>query len=136
MSDLLDKAIMVGLGLEKKAKEALEELQKSGESEAKESSGAAEKGKEAAEPLTPRQVVENKVVEEGVGLLKEFISALDKVRERLGGELATSSEKVLERLHVATEDELDVIKEMARVAREKTEELEKRVAALEKAAEK
>ncbi len=36
MADIIDKAIEVGLGLEKKAKEVLDELQKSGEAAKKE----------------------------------------------------------------------------------------------------
>lgn len=135
MSDIFDKAILIGMGLEKKAKEVLEELQKSGEEKKKEAGveGKGEPGKGGeGEELTPRQVVENKVVDEGVKVLKEFLSAVKGVKDKIEKEVATSSDKVLGKLHVATEDELDVIKEMARVAREKVDELEKRVSSLEK----
>ncbi|MBI5810903.1 MAG: accessory factor UbiK family protein, partial [Deltaproteobacteria bacterium] len=42
-----------------------------------------------------------------------------------------ASGKVFERLNVAREEDIDVVKEMARVAREKVDSLEKRVAGLE-----
>ncbi len=42
-----------------------------------------------------------------------------------------SSEKVLDKLHAARSEDIDVVKEMARVAREKVDTLEKRVGALE-----
>jgi len=131
MSDLIDKAILIGMGLEKKAKEVLDELEKAGESEEKRK-GVAGKG---GEDLTARQVAENRVVDEGIKVLKEFLSAVKTVKDKVAKEVATSSEKVLGKLHVASEDELAVIKEMARVAREKVDELEKRVRDLEKGAE-
>lgn len=126
MADLIDKAILIGIGLEKKAKEALEELQKAGKS-AKEAAG----GEKPAEDLTPKQLIENKVVEEGVNVLKEFLGVVKSAKERLEKDLSSSSGKVLERLNLPTSDELDIVKEMARVAREKVDRLEKKVEELE-----
>lgn len=122
MSDLFDKAILIGMGLEKKAKEVLEELEKTGKT-----------GKEAAgsEGLGPKQTIENKVVDEGVRALKEFVTIVKGAKEKLEKEVSTGSEKVFEKLNVATQDDLEVVKEMARVARERVEKLEKRVAELE-----
>lgn len=121
MADLLDKAILIGLGLEKKAKEVLGELEKNGTGP-KEADGAA---------LGPRESFENKVVDEGVRALKEFLSVVKSAKERLEKDVATSSEKVFEKMNVASQNELEVVKEMARVARERVEKLEKRVAELE-----
>ncbi len=121
MADLLDKAILIGIGLEKKAKEVLDELQQAGKS----SEAASEGG------LPPKEAAENKVVEEGIRALREFLSLVKSGKERLDKEFATSSEKVLEKLNVATQNDMDVIKEMARIAREKVDKLEKRVAELE-----
>lgn len=123
MSELFDKAILIGIGLEKKAKEVLEELQKAG-SEVK-SEGADKEG------LSGKQILENKVVEEGVKTLKEFLSTVSKAKEKLEEELVKSSGRVLEKLHVAKDDEIDIVKEMARVAREKVDKLEKRIEELE-----
>ncbi len=134
MSDLIDKAIEVGMGLEKKAKEVLDELQKSGEAAKKEKAAESPEGAEAAgapEDLTPRQVVENRVVEEGVKALKELLCVINTVKDKLANGFIASSGKLAEGLHVATEDDIDVVKEMARVAREKVDELEKRMEALE-----
>ncbi len=131
MADILDKAILIGLGLEKKAKEALEELEKMGKE------GVGKKGAEAGapapqEPLSPKQVLENKVVEEGVKTLREFLSLVKSAKEKLGKEVTSSSGKVMEKLNVATHDDIEIIREMARIAREKADDLEKRVEELEK----
>lgn len=120
MTDLLDKAILIGMGLEKKAREAVEELQKAGKE-----SRAGEGG------LRPTQSVENRVVEEGVTLFKEFANVLKAARERVESGVHDSSEMVFSRLNVPTTDEIEVAKEMARVAREKVEALEKRLTELE-----
>ena len=124
MADLLDKAILIGMGLEKKAKEVLAELEQAGKAEKPQAEGA-----EAG--LPPKQMAENKVVEEGIKALKEFLSLVKTGKEKLEKEFSTSSEKVLEKLNVPTQNDMDVIKEMARVAREKGDKLEKRVAELE-----
>lgn len=121
MSDLLDKAILIGMGLEKKAKEVLDELENAG----KTSKGAPSEG------LPPRQAAENKVVDEGVRALKEFVTVVKGAKEKLEKEFSTGSEKVFEKLNVATQGDMEVVMEMARVAREKVDKLEKRVADLE-----
>ena len=141
MSDLLDKAILVGMGLDKKLKEVLEELRKEGASEtAKEGAppegegeGKAEGGEggEGGGGLTPKQAVENRIVDDGIGLFRELLSIINSAKAKLEGELSGSSEKVLDKLHAARSEDIDVIKEMARVAREKVDSLEKRVGALE-----
>ena len=124
MADLFEKAVLIGIGLEKKAKEVLSELEKA---------AVSEKGAEgeAKENLTSRQLIENKVVEDGVKALKEFLSVINSAKGKLEREFTGSSEKVMHGLNVATKDDLDVVKEMARVAREKVDKLEKRITALE-----
>jgi BMFP domain-containing protein YqiC len=122
MSDLFDKAILIGMGLEKKAKEVLDELENAGKT-SKEAAGA--------EGLPPRQAAENKVVDEGVKALKEFVTIVKSAKEKLEKEVSSGSEKVFEKLNVATQNDIELIKEMARVAREKVDKLEKRVAELE-----
>jgi len=121
MSDLLDKAILIGMGLEKKAKEVLGELESAG----KTSKGAPSEG------LPPKQAAENRVVDEGVRALTEFVSLVKAAKEKIEKDVATGSGKVFEKLNVSTQDDLEVVKEMARVAREKVDRLEKRVAELE-----
>ncbi len=125
MSDLLDKAILIGLGLEKKAKEVIDELQKEGKVQ------AAATGAEGGEGLPPREAAENRVVEDGVKVLKEFLSLLKSGREKLEKEVSSGSGRLLEKINAATKDDVDIVKEMARVAREKADKLEKRVAELE-----
>ncbi|MBI5588440.1 MAG: accessory factor UbiK family protein [Deltaproteobacteria bacterium] len=126
MADLIDKAILIGIGLEKKAKEVLEELQQAGKA-----AKGAEGAEKPAEELTPKQLIENKVVEDGVKALKEFLGVVRSARERLEKDLTSSSGKVLEKLNVPTSDDLDIVKEMARIAREKVDRLEKKVEELE-----
>jgi BMFP domain-containing protein YqiC len=146
MTDIFDKAMQVGMGIEKKAREVIEELQKAGKAEAEgregvegaEGAEGAEGGGEGAEgeggALPTRHAAENKVVEEGIKVLRELTSAARGIKEKLEGEIEGSGGKVLERLHVPTADDVEVIREMARIARERVEELEKRVCDLEEKA--
>lgn len=124
MADILDKAILIGMGLEKKAKEVLDDLQQAGKAASEAKAGGAE-------PLSAKETVENKVVEDGVKALKEFLTLVKSAREKIEKEVASSSGKVMEKLNVATLEDLEIVKEMARVAREKVDNLEKRVAELE-----
>ncbi len=132
MADIFDKALLVGMGIEKKAREVLEELQSAGraETEAKAAGGEGGEGAEG-EGIPPKHAAENKVVEEGVKVLRELTAAARGIKEKLESEFTDTGGKVLDRLHVPNADEVEVIKEMARVAREKVEELEKRVFELE-----
>ncbi|MEE9542948.1 MAG: accessory factor UbiK family protein, partial [Thermodesulfobacteriota bacterium] len=98
------------------------EVRKEEESEDKE----GEEGK-----LGAKKEFENRLVDGGVKALGEFVSLLKDCREKVEGEVRGSSGKVAEKLHMATKDEVDVALEMARISREKVEELEKRVATLE-----
>ncbi|OGP13301.1 MAG: hypothetical protein A2054_08530 [Deltaproteobacteria bacterium GWA2_55_10] len=127
MADLLDKAILIGMGLERKAREVLDELEKSGKAN-------KETSDEAGLPL--KEKVENKVVDEGIKALKEFLSVVNSAKDKIEKEVASSTGKVFEKLNVATTEEVEVIKEMARIAREKADKLEKRVADLEARLEK
>ena len=130
MTDLIDKAIEVGLNIEKKLKETLEgATDKSAATDDK--SEATEGAKEGAEPLTPRQELENRVVEDGATILKELLSVVTSAKEKIESEIASNSGRVADKLHVATDVEMDVVKEMARLAREKVDELERRVEELE-----
>ncbi|HHL39811.1 MAG TPA: hypothetical protein ENJ37_04845 [Deltaproteobacteria bacterium] len=124
MADFIDRAILIGIGLEKKAKQMMDELAALGSRESGE-------GAEAEEELSARQRIENKVVDEGVAALREIISVLREGKEKLDREVVEKAELLLERLHVATTEELDVVKEMARTAREKVDKLERRVKKLE-----
>lgn len=123
MTDLLDKAIQIGVGLEKKAREFVDEVQKAG--------AAARAPKEGAGGLAPKQELENRIVEEGVKAVKEFLSFISSAKDRLEKGASSTSGQVLEKLNIATQADLDVVKEMARVAREKVDALEKKVAELE-----
>lgn len=129
MTDIIDKAILVFIGLEKKARETLDALEKAGKAASAGAEGGA--GGEGA-GLSGRQMAENKVVEEGAAALKEFIGMLKSGKDKLEKDFLTSSEKVLEKLNVATQNDMEIIKEMARVAREKTDKIEKRLEEIER----
>ncbi len=127
MSDMLDSILLVGMGLETKVKEALDELRKSGEK----GRGQAEEKGEGEEGLSPKQVVENKLVDEGIGVVKELLSVVDGAKTRIEEEISANSGRIRTKLHAADSEEIEVIKEMARLAREKVDALEKRVDELE-----
>jgi len=119
MPDMLDRMLLVAMGLEKKVKDVIDELQKTGEQD---------KGEEG---LSAKEVVENKIVDEGVGVVKELLSVVDGARKRIEEELARKSDKIRDKIHAADSEEIEVVKEMARVAREKVDALEKRVDEIE-----
>jgi len=127
MSDFLDSILLVGMGLEKKVKESLEELRHSGEGD------AGEEGDEGDDKkgLSPKQLVENKIVDEGIGIAKELLSVVDGAKTRIEEEISANSGRIRTKLHAADSEEIEVIKEMARIAREKVDALEKRVDGLE-----
>ncbi len=122
MTDILDKAILIGIGLEKRVKDALNEL--------------ASEGKEAKSPeeagLPPKETIENKLVEEGVKAVRELIAAAKAGKEKVDREMQEVVERLLEKCKVATKDDIEIIEKMAQVAREKVDKLEKRIAELEK----
>lgn len=136
MAELLDKAVVLMLGLEKKAKEVLEELKKAGEAGEAGGGGGGGGGVKTAgagggKELTPSQRLENRVVEEGAKALKDFLRVVEGAKEKLEKEIAGSSGRILEKLHAAKEEDIEVVKEIARVAREKVDRLEKRLSELE-----
>lgn len=156
MNDILDKAITLGLGLEKKAKETLKELESLGKSEVDvdivdadvvDAEGEPVEGEEGvargenseddgvdmdSESLDPRKLLDNKLVEDGTRFLTDIVSIVDQIKDKVGVEATGSSEKLVEKLNLATQEDLDVVREMARVAREKVDLLEKKIAELEK----
>ena len=122
MTDILDKAILIGIGLEKRVKDILNELASEGK-EAKPSEGAG---------LPPKQDLENKLVEEGVKAVRELIGTVKAGKEKVDKEIQEVVERLLEKCKVATKDDIEIIEKMAQVAREKVDTLEKRVEELER----
>lgn len=122
MTDILDKAILIGLGLEKRIKDALNEL--------------ASEGKESKPPegegLPPKQDLENKLVEEGVKAVRELVATVKAGKEKVDKEIQEVVERLLEKCKVATKDDIEIIQKMAQVAREKVDTLEKKIEELEK----
>ncbi|MEK7688742.1 MAG: hypothetical protein AAB313_00640 [Deltaproteobacteria bacterium] len=122
MTDILDKAILIGIGLEKRAKDILNELA----SEGKESKTGAEG------ELPPKQELENKLVEEGTKVVRELIASVKAGKEKVDKEIEEAVQHLLEKFKVATKDDMEIIEKMAQVAREKVDALEKRIERLEK----
>ena len=135
MTDMMDRLITVGMGLEKRAREVLEGLEDVGK-EVKKATDEKVEGTEDAttegEDLSARKKLENRLVDDGVKVMTEFVSLLTECKTKFTGEASSTSETLMEKMNVATRDELEVVKEMARVAREKVDELEKKVETLEK----
>lgn len=123
MTDILDKIILIGMGLEKKLKDSISKL-------AEES----KKGKTADTDggLPPRKELENKVVEEGVRILREVADAARTGKEFIDEHINNTVCEILERFKVATREDIEVIEKMAQNAREKVDKLEKRIEELEK----
>lgn len=122
MTDILDKAILIGLGLGKRARDILNELASEGK-EAKTGEGGE---------LPPKQELENKLVEEGVKAVRELVATAKAGKEKVDKEIQEVVERFLEKCKVATKDDIEIIEKMAQVAREKVDKLEKKVEELEK----
>lgn len=118
MTDLLDKTILVGMGIEKRIKKVLDEL--------------AEEGKTSG--LPPRQEIENRIVEEGVKTIRDLIATVRAGKEKVDKEIQDLVERLLDRFKVVTRGDIEIVERMAQVAREKVDALEKRVDELEKKA--
>ena len=122
MTDILDKAILIGIGLEKRAKDILNELASEGK-EAKTGEGGE---------LPPKQELENKLVEEGTKVVRELIASVKAGKEKVDKEIEEAVQHLLEKFKVATKDDIEIVGKMAQVAREKVDALEKRIERLEK----
>jgi len=122
MSDILDKAILIGIGLEKRLKDTLNELASEGK-EAKTGEGGE---------LPPKQELENKLVEEGTKVARELIATVKAGKEKVDKEIEEAVQHLLEKFKVATKDDMEIIEKMAQIAREKVDALEKRIEKLEK----
>ncbi|MFQ5586432.1 MAG: accessory factor UbiK family protein [Thermodesulfobacteriota bacterium] len=124
MADIIDRAILLGMGLEKRLKGLVDEVVEEGKS------GGTEG--EEGEKLPPRKEFENRLVEEGVQVFRELVETVRGGKEKVDSEIHEVAERFAERCKVATKEDIEVIQKMAQVAREKVDRLEKRVAELEK----
>jgi BMFP domain-containing protein YqiC len=124
MADIIDRAILFGMGIEKKLKGLIDEVVEDGKGKER------EVGKEAQ--LPPRKELENRLVEEGVHLIREAIATARGGKEKVEKEIQEIVERFLDRCKVTTRDDIEVIQKMAQVAREKVDSLEKRIKKLEK----
>lgn len=128
MPDFIDRAILIVMGLEKKVKGVMDELADEGRTEVDRAEGDGAEG----EDLPLHKKAENKIVEEGVKALQELRGVLREGKERFEKEVIKNASALVETLNVATRSELDTVKEMARVAREKVDALEKKIKDFEK----
>ncbi|OGP08662.1 MAG: hypothetical protein A2Z89_04785, partial [Deltaproteobacteria bacterium GWA2_43_19] len=108
--------------LEKRVKDALNKLASEGK-EAKTGEGGE---------LPPKQELENKLVDEGVKVVRELIGTVKAGKEKVDKEIQEVVERLLEKCRVATKDDIEIIEKMAQVAREKVDALEKRMEELER----
>ncbi len=125
-NNILDKAMLIGIGLEKRLKDTLNELANEGK-EAKTGEGGE---------LPPKQELENKLVDEGVKAVRELIATVKAGKEKVDKEIEEAVKHLLEKFKVATKDDMEIIEKMAQVAREKVDKLEKRIEELEKKLQK
>lgn len=134
MADIMDKIIHVWMGMEKKAREAFEELESEGrvEEHIDDAKTKPKNTEEVSGDLTGRKKFENKVVETGLNVGKEVVTTIKDGKDRIEEELVDVFQVVSDKLGLVNKDDLDTAIEMARLAREKNAELEKRIEVLEK----
>lgn len=130
MADVIEKAILIGAGVEKKLKDILREFEESGRKERGGGGVPTPSGAGRAE-IPPYQSLQNRLVEDASKAVKELLSVLKDSRTKVEGEVSSATESIADKLGLATKDDLEIVKEMARVAREKVDALEKRCDAME-----
>ena len=118
MSGLFDKVILVGLGLEHKVKEKVDELAKEGK-------------KEVEEGLDMKENMENKIIERIVDVAGAGLKKVGVAKKEVDGVVASLAEEMAERLKIVTLDDFDVLEKLVVGNREKIGKLEKKVAKLE-----
>lgn len=110
--EILDKAKKVKKGFEKKAKGVIDDLIEAGEGEN----------------------VENKIIDKSVGVIGEIVDTLHSAKNKIDAGIMESLESLLDKLHVAQNDDIEDVKAVAVNARKKIEDLEKRLEKLEREA--
>jgi BMFP domain-containing protein YqiC len=115
MSNIFEKAILIAAGVEKKLKELICELEEKGK----------EEKKAPSEELPPGKRLENRIVEDATKAVNELLALLREGKTKIEAEAEKAAGAVMQKMGVATKEELEVVKEMARVAREKVDKLEK-----------
>lgn len=118
MSDIIEKAFLIGKGLEEKVSKIIDELAKEGE--------------KRVSDLPAKEELENKLVEGGAKAAGVAIGQLKKDKEKLAEKVSEVIEGLLGKLNIVTRDDIEIIEKMASNAREKVDALEKRIKELEK----
>ncbi len=119
MSDIIEKAFLIGKGLEERAGKVLNDLAKEGE-------------KKVSGLPTTKEELENKLVEGGTRVAGKTIKHFKKDKEKIEGKVSEIIEGLFDKFKLVSRDDIDIIEKMASKAREKVDALEKRVEELEK----
>jgi BMFP domain-containing protein YqiC len=119
MFGIIEKALLIGKGLEERATKMMDDLAKEGE-------------KKAADLPTSKEEFENKLVEGGTKIAGEAINHLKQDKEKIEKKISQMMDRLFEKFKVVTRDDIEVIEKMAARAREKVDELEKRIELIEK----
>lgn len=120
MAGLIDKALLAGLGVEKRAKKRINALMKEGE-------------KEIEEGLDMKEDFENKLVENIVNVVGAGLKKVGVAKKEVDHVAESVAEDLAERLKIVTLDDLDVVEKLVMKNREKVSALEKRIKKLEEA---
>jgi len=118
MPDLIQDVLLIAKGVFVKADKAFDLLVKEGE--------------EASHGLSPREEIENRLVEEGIKIVRKGVKMADSAGKRIEETLVKIAGDVLEKLDVVREERADVIEKLTLDTRQMVEELKSRVEALEK----
>ncbi|MDH3974055.1 MAG: accessory factor UbiK family protein [Deltaproteobacteria bacterium] len=118
MAGLIDKALLAGLGIEKRAKKRFNTL-------------AREGNKEIEEGLDMKEDFENKLVENIVNVVGAGLKKVGVAKKEIDHVAASIAEDLAERLKIVTLDDLDVVEKLVMKNREKVGKLEKQIKKLE-----
>lgn len=118
MAGLIDKALLAGLGIEKRAKKKFNAL-------------AREGNKEIEEGLDMKEDFENKLVENIVNVVGAGLKKVGGAKKEIDHVAESIAEDLAERLKIVTLDDLDVVEKLVMKNREKVNKLEKQIKKLE-----
>ncbi len=118
MPDLIQEMLLIAKGIFVKADKAVDLLVKEGE--------------KASHGLSPREAIENRLVEEGIKIVRSGIKAADNAGKRVENAIVEIVGNILDKFEVVREERADVIEKLTLDTRRMVEELKDRIEALEK----
>lgn len=118
MFKTVEKAILIGKGVEGRVIDLLNSL--------------AEEGEKRGSVFPSKEEFENSLVEGGVEAAKKVLSSLKEDKAKLEKKVEDVLQGLVEKIHLASKEDVELVEKMASKAREQVDKLEKKIKELEK----